>query len=616
MERTARVTVVVPTLNQARFLEAALESVASQRTPVDLIVIDGGSTDGTHAILARWQDRLAWSRSGPDAGQSSAINDGMRHSSAPYVAWLNSDDLYLEGGLDAMVEALDKAPHAPGVYADAFNVDAQGRTTSRYLTQEFTRRNLAMRCFVSQPATLMRRSAWDGVGGLDEKLHYAMDYDLWWRLFTRFGPLVRLRRPVAANRQHLDSKTQSSRRAQITEAMRIVQRHAGRVPIKWYLNWPYSVWFKSWRHRGQVQRRELDEHAVAGDAKPGGRASGGPRILIVKLAAIGDVILALPMVAAIRAAHPDAHISWMCGAGAVSLVSRVPGVDACVVVDERALLVGGFVQKLGALLGAWRKVGGRRFEAIYIAHSDARYRLLTAATLGRTRRWLGGDATHRELIQRRTHGDEYVRLVTAIDDYRAIAYDAPRPQVAMPAALATRIESFAAGRPLVAITPGGARNVARENPLRRWPLENYARLARRLGERGVAVVVLGDLHDAWVRPAFGPACLDLVGQTTLVELAAVMQRCAVVVSHDTGPLHLARLMAPRVVALFGPTPPSMFFRTDARTIPIWAGRDLPCAPCYDGVEFAHCASNVCMQRIDWRAVDEAVGDLMPPQRNR
>ncbi len=116
-------------------------------------------------------------------------------------------------------------------------------------------------------------------------------------------------------------------------------------------------------------------------------------------------------------------------------------------------------------------------------------------------------------------------------------------------------------------------------------------------------MLVGDAGDAWVRSAFAPGeVIDLVGRTDLPQLVAVFRRCAAVVAHDSGPMHLARLAGAPVVALLGPTPPSMFFRPDQHVLVLWPGAVLPCAPCYDGLDFAPCADNRCMQMIDVDAV--------------
>jgi heptosyltransferase-2 len=321
--------------------------------------------------------------------------------------------------------------------------------------------------------------------------------------------------------------------------------------------------------------------------------------LIIRLAAIGDVVVSLPMVSAIRARNPDARISWMCGHTVAPLVRAVEGISEVLEVDETAIFSGTPTAKVAAVLGAWRKTFGRYFDAVYVAHPDRRYGMLAWAVRARTTRSLGGDAGHRRIVPGRTRADEYVRLITGSDDWQAQSFSAPSLRVSMPPALAQRIDQFNPdGLPLVALTPGGARNVARENPLRRWPLERYAALAQALDDIGYRIVITGDGGDEWTRHAFQHhRVLDLVGATDICSLASVLQRCAAVVAHDSGALHLARLVGAPVVALLGPTPPSMF-RADSRTLALWPGESLPCAPCYDGKEFATCGNNICMQMIE------------------
>lgn len=111
--------------------------------------------------------------------------------------------------------------------------------------ESFDAMRLSIRCIVSQPATLIRRSAWERVGGLDETLQMAMDYDLWWRLSRTLGPLHFVDAFMAVNRVHADTKTTTQRRLHYREAMAVVRRHHGRLPIKWWLAQPYAVWMKT-----------------------------------------------------------------------------------------------------------------------------------------------------------------------------------------------------------------------------------------------------------------------------------------------------------------------------------------------------------------------------------
>lgn len=240
------VTVAVPSFEQGRFLAAALESVFAQDLPLEVFVADGGSHDGSLAVIERFAPRLAGWRSHPDRGQAAAINECIARGRAPFVCWLNSDDMLLPGALERLLRALAAAPDAPMAYGRAFDLDdASGRQTPVWV-EHFDARRLALRCIVSQPATLIRRSAWERVGGLDESLQMALDYDLWWRLYRACGAPLFLDAPLAVNRVHAHTKTRRYRARHYREAIAVVRRHnGGHVPLKWWLYQPYAVWFKA-----------------------------------------------------------------------------------------------------------------------------------------------------------------------------------------------------------------------------------------------------------------------------------------------------------------------------------------------------------------------------------
>jgi len=241
----ARVTVAVPSLNQGRFLGEALQSIFSQRVAVEVYVADAGSTDDTLEVIRRWESRLLGWRSTVDAGQSSAINEGIARGTAPYVCWLNSDDWWLEGALERLLAALDAHPDAAMAYGRAWHFDERTKRMRPVFVRPFRERLMAQLNLIAQPATLVRRGAWEAVGGLDETLHMAMDYELWWRLFRRYGAPAFVDAFVAVNREHAGTKTGTQRRAHYREAMQVVKRHYGRVPLKWWIAQPYAVWYRS-----------------------------------------------------------------------------------------------------------------------------------------------------------------------------------------------------------------------------------------------------------------------------------------------------------------------------------------------------------------------------------
>src|SRR5947208_10566760 len=126
---SALVSIVTPSYNQAAFLEDTIRSVLEQDyEPIEYVVVDGGSTDGSVDIVERYADRLAWWTSEPDDGQAQAINKGFAHTRGQILGYLNSDDTLLPGAVSRLVAALEADPELVCVYGDAVWLDAGGRT--------------------------------------------------------------------------------------------------------------------------------------------------------------------------------------------------------------------------------------------------------------------------------------------------------------------------------------------------------------------------------------------------------------------------------------------------------------------------------------------------------
>ncbi|MCJ7512113.1 MAG: glycosyltransferase, partial [Anaerolineales bacterium] len=219
-----RISVVMPSFNQAEYLEAALESVLRQGYPdLELIVIDGGSTDGSPDILRRYGDRLSHWSSTPDRGQTDAINRGFGMATGEIVAWLNSDDAYLAGALDGAARALLDHPHVGMVYADGVMVDQQGALLDRHRYRPLE--TLDLLCFdvLLQPTVFMRRAALGEVGPLDESYNLIMDHDLWVRFAARH-PLLHVSAEWAAERTHPQAKTVALAAGFVEEAETLIRK--------------------------------------------------------------------------------------------------------------------------------------------------------------------------------------------------------------------------------------------------------------------------------------------------------------------------------------------------------------------------------------------------------
>lgn len=237
MQQLPLVSVVTPSFNAAQFLEETIRSVLAQDYPrVEYIVMDGGSTDGTLAILERYRDQRAPRLefvSEPDGGAADAINRGFRRSHGEILAWLGSDDLYLPGAISKAVAALLADPEAAAVYGEGSWIDGDGRILGRYPTvAPYTAAAFRRECPICQPTCFMRRSAVEAVGGLDASLHWAFDYDLWIRLSQRYS-FRAIPDYLAQSRMHARNKSLGGKEHMFEECIQLLRRHYGYVPPQW-----------------------------------------------------------------------------------------------------------------------------------------------------------------------------------------------------------------------------------------------------------------------------------------------------------------------------------------------------------------------------------------------
>lgn len=225
------VSIVTPCLNAARFIAATVESVLGQDYPrIEHIVMDGGSADGTLALLERYKDRIAV-YSERDNGAPDAINKGIRRSCGAIVTFLNADDYYLPGAVSAAVRALQAHPDAAAVYADGIWVDESGEKIGDYPVSSFDRELFRAECFICQPASFLRRGPLEEINLLDAAWRRTFDYDLWIRLSRRY-PMRKAEGVWAASRMHRDSISLGSRRQVFEETIRLLRHHFGYAPFR------------------------------------------------------------------------------------------------------------------------------------------------------------------------------------------------------------------------------------------------------------------------------------------------------------------------------------------------------------------------------------------------
>lgn len=204
------ITLVTPSFNQAEFLERTIQSVVAQEYPaLDWIIVDAMSTDGTKEILDRYRE-LPFLRiiREPDHGQTDAINKGLRVGRGEIAGWLNSDDELLPGALRAIGEAFARNERAVLVYGGGRKIDTRGSLLKKISAKPFDRRLLRTAFYILQPSMFFRRELAVKLGGLDESLHYVMDWELALRL-AEAGEVVRIDAELSALRCYPGTKTEA-----------------------------------------------------------------------------------------------------------------------------------------------------------------------------------------------------------------------------------------------------------------------------------------------------------------------------------------------------------------------------------------------------------------------
>jgi glycosyltransferase involved in cell wall biosynthesis len=231
-----KISVVVPTLNQGPFIGETLQSLVEQKYPnLELIVVDGGSSDCTLTIIKKFERHITWWTSEPDDGQAAAINKGFGKATGDIMAWLNSDDRLVPGALNTIARYFSIYPETNVLYGNRVLIDECGFEIGRWVLPPHSARVLKWADFVPQETLYWRRSAWQAVGcQIDERFRFAMDWDLLLRFSHCQQKIRRIPYFLGLFRIHSAQKTSAEMSTLGKKEMdRIREREIGHLPTRW-----------------------------------------------------------------------------------------------------------------------------------------------------------------------------------------------------------------------------------------------------------------------------------------------------------------------------------------------------------------------------------------------
>lgn len=223
-----KISIVIPSYNQGQFIAETIQSiVAHVNIDIELIVVDGGSTDNTLDVIDDYSSYISTWVSEKDRGQAHAINKGFAMATGDIFAWLNSDDMYLPGAINEAISRLDTTK-AELMFGNSLLFDIRKESMwGSNVIQEAASYDLKLVDFIIQPSAFWTRKAWEQVGKLNESLHYTFDWDWFIRAELSGVAFKNTTKYLSLYRVHDSHKTGTGGESRKKEIIEVLEKYNG-----------------------------------------------------------------------------------------------------------------------------------------------------------------------------------------------------------------------------------------------------------------------------------------------------------------------------------------------------------------------------------------------------
>lgn len=344
------------------------------------------------------------------------------------------------------------------------------------------------------------------------------------------------------------------------------------------------------------------------------------KVLLIKLGAIGDLVIASPFFHEFRKHYPNTHTVLLIGKSCAQAVVNNPSIDRFIKVDDNALYNGPGFRRIKEFIRLILLLRKEKFDQVFVMHRAWQFNLLAflagiPSRVGFARGNEGIMLNHHVVpIPSRNEREVYLDLLRVMKipaEYeRTYFYLSEEEQAALPKFLAET--GIREDEIVIAVAPGGGDNVKSSMPSKRWPVENFSRLLKTLmRERPCRALLVGGPGDREILARIqeeNPDCIDTT-HLTIGEIASVFRRCSLFIGNDSGPLHIASSSGIPTIALFGPTNPEELASPGANNTVLF--KKVECGPCFDSGDFPECDHLTCLRSITVEEVLAVAKNALP-----